>query len=247
MNRDQYFAGRELQCDLTVNDLAVKFDAEIPDGFISGTASTPSVDLHGHRVLPGAFDEAIKNRGFEGGQGIKLLAYHDRTKVAGMIKQLQTVNDRLKIAANLFLNVGYVKDLYEVSKQTKGLNFSVGFKLQDFKFVDDEKDGDILVVEKGDLIEVSIVAFPAQPEAKMEFIKSVDSPSEFEKALIANGWAMSRREAHQLMQLCRNSIHLLDRSVLIDQAPTPKRPLDVSALKACSDLALKAKTLLGAR
>ena len=65
-----------------------------------------------------------------------------------MIKRLETVNDKLKIAANLFLNVGYVKDLYEVSKQTKGLNFSVGFKLQDFKFAEDEKHGEILIVEK---------------------------------------------------------------------------------------------------
>jgi hypothetical protein len=81
----------------------------------------------------------------------------------------------------------------------------------------------------------------------MEFIKSVDTPSEFEKALIANGWAMSRREAHQLMQLCKNSIHLLDPSMLTARAPTPQRPLDVPTLKAASDLAQRAKALLGAR
>ena len=58
-----------------------------------------------------------------------------------------------------------------IAKQNGGLNFSVGFSLEEYTFVDGDKseDGEYLIISQGDLMEVSVVVFPAQLEATMDF------------------------------------------------------------------------------
>ena len=44
---------------------------DVPDGFIAGIASSPTVDCYGHRVMPGAFDASMalfSNESWAGGQ-----------------------------------------------------------------------------------------------------------------------------------------------------------------------------------
>lgn len=254
INRDSFKAGQKLDLDASSQAWVA---ADIADGYVFGTASTPSVDLAGHKVLAGAFDESIErrglNKGITGGPGgVKLLMFHNPTKLAGSINKLVTVNDHLKISANLDLELSYVSEVYTIAKKLGGLSFSVGFSLEKFGFEKDDKHGEILVVEKGDLMEVSVVAFPAQPEATMDFIKEfsfdrVDTPSDFEKALIKQGFALNRNQAHKLMQFCRHSVHLFDPPMPV-QAKTPARPmLDACQLKAASDQIERIKTLFAAR
>jgi HK97 family phage prohead protease len=246
-----YKAGDLVHCDMAFMADAIAADASetIPDGYIAGTASTPSIDLQGHRVLKGAFDESIKAKGLFGPKSIKLLAYHDWHRPAGVIKRLDTVGDDLKIGAQLNLKVGYVKDLHEISKQNGGLNFSCGFLLEKFRFVDDkDTKKDILVVEKGELVEVSVVTFPAQPDATMSFVKEIGadmSPSEFEKLLINNGFALNRNQAHKLMKLCKSAIHLFDPPVSVPAKSSDHPMLDARQLKAATDLTSKVRALLG--
>jgi HK97 family phage prohead protease len=222
-----------------------------PDGFIKGVASTPSTDLYGHKVLKGAFDHSVRRKGLSGPKGVKLLAHHDWQKPAGVIKRLETVGDKLEIDAQLNLQVSYVKDVYEVAKQNGGLSFSVGFTLEDFEFVDEKSaksnDDAYLIIKSGDLMEVSVVCFPACVDAEMTFIKQADTPSEFERALMANGWAHGRNEAQKLHRLIKNSIHLFEPPVLAASKTTPARPvLDAHQLKAATDLTARVKALLGA-
>lgn len=253
MKKDSHRAGEFLRSDLTVQADATPVEI-LPDGFIAGTASTSSVDLHGHRVLANAFDESIQKRGLTGNRGIKLLAYHKWDQWAGHIKRLETVDGQLKIAAQLDLELPYVKQLHHILKQNNGLSFSVGFYLKEYEFIEEDagpdKNGDtnyILEVRKGDLTEVSIVPFPAQPEATMDFVKHAETPSEFEKALIANGWALTRSQAHKLMQLCKNSIHLLTPPSAASQGRSVAHPvLDAHQLKAATDLLAQMRQSLGA-
>ena len=144
-----------------------------PDGFIAGIASTPTVDALGHVVLPGAFDRSIQRKGLRGPGGIRLLDNHFTERVAGQIKRLETVGYSLEIEAQLNLAVSYSRDLYEVATQVGGLNFSVGFRLEEFEIVDAEnsRHGEMLVIKQGDLVEVSVVTFPAQAEAVMSIVK----------------------------------------------------------------------------
>jgi len=253
--REDFKVGDRIELDMSFE---AKTIADAPEGFISGIASAPSTDLYGHRVLAKAFDESIKMKGLSGPRGIKLLAYHDWQKVAGVIGRLQTVGDKLEIDAQLNLNVSYVKDLHEVTKQNGGMNFSVGFRLQEYKFVDEdeEKNDDAwLVVEKGDLMEVSVVPFPAQLEAELTFVKQFDNPatlSEFEKALVAKGLCRSRSEAKKLTLAVKASSHLFHDKVTPEAVAAvivPTHPLlDVALLAPVAELIAKAKaTLSGSR
>ena len=239
--------GDRIECDL---DVTLTSADVLEDGYIKGVASTPKTDLMGHKVLAGAFDKSIKRNGLNGPSGIKLLNHHNMRQVAGNIESLKTIGDELRIEGQLFLDVSYVKDLYIVAKKVGGLNFSVGFELEEFTFVDGEKskDGEYLVIKQGNLIEVSVVTFPAQPEATMDFIKSHETLSELEKALVAGEFCRSRNEAQRLAKYLKANEHLfLDELApgarQIGQADHPL--VDVAQqLKACTDLKERAMRAL---
>lgn len=236
----------ELDMPFIVNDAR----ADLPEGYIAGIASTPATDLYGHKVLKGAFDRSIAKKGLSGPRGVKLLASHNWEKPAGVIKSLKTIGEDLKIEAQLNLNVSYVRDMHEVAKQNGGLNFSVGFTLEEFSFVDGDKsqDGEYLIIKQGDLMEVSVVVFPAQLEATMDFIKSHETMSELEKALVAKQFCQSRNEAQRLGKYLKANEHLfLDRSPPSAGAVSkPAHPLSdvVPQLKACSDQIARVKAVL---
>jgi HK97 family phage prohead protease len=250
----KYKAGDRIELDMGFT-ADTNTDGDTPDGFIKGIASTGITDAYGHKVLPGAFDESIRIKGLNGPTGVKLLAFHDWSKPAGVIKQLQTVDSKLRIEAQLSLKAQYVRDLYEVTKDIGGLNFSVGFMLQEFKFVDEDEeknDGAWLVVEKGNLMEVSVVPFPACEEAQMTFVKNEppNTVAEFERALVAQGICKSRSEAHKITLAVKSSAHLFQgKAPPLVEPPivTPHPMLDVSKLRAATDLAVKVKSMLSSR
>ena len=256
-HRDEYKAGDRIELDMGFK--ADALDADMPDGFIKGIASTSSTDSYGHKVLAGAFDESIKVKGLNGPAGVKLLAFHDWSKPAGVIKQLQTVDGKLRIEAQLSLGASYVRDLYEVTKDIGGLNFSVGFMLDEFEFIEDDEmekhDNAWLVVKKGSLMEVSVVPFPACAEAQMTFVKNepANTVAEFERALVAQGICKSRSEAHKVTLAVKGNAHLFQGKAppLAESPPIviPPHPLlDVSRLQPVAELIAKAKaTLSGSR
>ena len=137
-------------------------------------------------MLPGAFDRSIRQKGLSGPGGIRLLDNHRSDRVAGAITRLQTVRDNLEIDARLNLNVGYARDLYEIAKQVGGLNFSVGFRLEEFEIIDaqNSRRGETLIIKQGELVEVSVVTFPAQAEAQMSIVKQRDAAG-LDPALLA--------------------------------------------------------------
>ena len=112
--------------------------ADTKSGFISGIASSPAVDSYGHSVRAGAFDQSIRNRGRSGPQGVKLLSAHAGFPV-GVIKSLRTVGQDLRIEAELNLELQSARDLHSIIKHSGGLNFSVGFRLEDFEVVEEKK------------------------------------------------------------------------------------------------------------
>jgi HK97 family phage prohead protease len=162
--------------DIEMKSLAV--GENVPDGYVAGWASTPDLDSYRHVVKTGAFDESIALRGLNGPKGVKLLMGHDWEKVAGLIKVLETRKKKLWIEAQLNLNISYARDLYEATKMVGGLNFSVGFMLQDYQIKEDANEAEYLEIKSGDLFEVSIVPFPGNEEATMEFIKSRQAKEE---------------------------------------------------------------------
>lgn len=188
----------------------------LPDGFVAGWASTSSVDLVRDKIMPGAFAKSIEDRGLTGAKGIRLLKDHNPGEVIGVITALEQKGERLWIEANINPNISYAKDLYEVLKMTGGLNFSVGYryKRSDERPVIDDETGlvDHYQITKADLVEVSVVTFPANEEATMEFVKSGEAPAEtlaeFERNLMRAGIAKSRNDARKITLEVKKCPHL---------------------------------------
>ena len=254
--KKQWEAGDKIQCDVSFTPIQLSDASGIPEGYIAGIASTASTDRHGHKVMAKAFDASIKQKGLAGPSGVQLLIGHDWNKVGGKIKKLETVNDNLLLEGQLYLDVGYVKDIHTVLKHNGGLNFSVGFTLEEFHFNDamENEDDPWLIVTKGDLMEVSIVTFPSQKDAVMTFVKmasteaELDTVTDFEKALVADGVCESRSQAHRLTRWAIKNANLLQPKIplLGEKAEaTPPHPLlDVSMLKPMQDLIAKARAQL---
>lgn len=250
----EYKRGDRIECDMVFVSQTL---ADAPDGYIKGIASTPRTDLYGHKVLRGAFDESIKSKGLNGPTGIKLLGGHDPQKVVGNIKRLETVGDDLQIEAQFFLDVGFAKDLYTVSKHVGGLNFSVGFFIEDYEFVDDdeiENESDAwLLIKKGDLDEVSVVTFPAQRDAQMSYIKTATPTTlrELERSFVANGYVQSRSGAKRLIQVMRQNSHLLNsketsEASIAEAIATPAHlGLDAPLLKPMHEYVARMKAVFG--
>lgn len=244
--REDIKAGDRINLDMT---FAATQMADQPDGFIAGIASTPTTDSYGHKVLAGAFDKSIRQKGISGPRGIKLLIHHDWSKPAGVIKKLKTVGDELQMEAQLNLQVSYVKDFYEVSRQNGGMNFSVGFMLGDFEFVEekDAVDNEWLLIKTGDLMEISGVVFPANVDAEMTFIKQAETLSELEKALVAQEFCRSRNEAQKLAKYIKANSHLLlDKTTpAVEPVNEPTHPLlDVKMMQPVREQIAKIKALL---
>lgn len=185
--------------------------------------------------MPGAFDASIKARGLTGPKGVKLLLNHNWTQLAGVIKVLETRQGRLWIEAQLNLDVEYVEDMYSNIKMIGGLSFSVGFFLQEYNIRQDDQNRDYFELVKGDLFEVSVVPFPANSEAIMEFVKFNEPElldlqdgmgeddddddneddfvepatiAEFEKMLVSNGLVKSRNDARLITLEVKQVAHL---------------------------------------
>ena len=124
-----------------------------------------------------------------GPSGVKLLAGHTGLPI-GKITKLFTVGSDLRIEAQLNLELQSVRDLHSVIKHSGGLNFSVGFKLEDFDLVENAKANEPwLIIKRGDLFEVSVVTFPALAEARMDFAKSFTPSPWLAKAMAEAEWA----------------------------------------------------------
>jgi HK97 family phage prohead protease len=156
---------------------------------LAAVATISGVASYGHSVRVGAFDASIRKRGLTGPSGVKLLQGHSGLPV-GRITELRTVGSDLRISAELNTELASVRDLHSVIKHSGGLNFSVGFTLEDFDVDEKAKPNEPwLVIKKGDLHEVSVVTFPALAEARMDMAKSFTPSPWLAKTMADAGWA----------------------------------------------------------
>lgn len=262
--KDRQAVARGKRCELAMaftpadGDIVSKLfgGADAPEGYIAGWASTPDLDLYNHKVMGGAFSEAIKTRGLRGPRAIKLLIGHNWEKHAGEIKVLEYRGDRLWIEAQLNLEISYVKDAYLAAKMIGGTNFSVGFMLQDYEFKEAD-DNEYLQINRGDLFEVSVVPFPGNEDATMTFVKDASAEgddeddvapatiAEFEKALVASGLVKSRNDARAVTQVVKTCAGLFKAKEEPAAPPTKTAPvLDAEKLTELTSLVAKMKAVI---
>lgn len=167
-------------------------------GVFEGYASTfGERDLGGDIVVAGAFTKSLKARG---AKGIRMFADHDTTKRIGVWQDIVEDDKGLYVKGQLLIEKAIGKEAYIDLKSGAFDGMSIGFRT-----IKDKYDGrrKARMLEEVDLLEVSLVSFPMNENARVTAVKTADdfkTIREFEEALI-NGTlpALSAKEAKALL------------------------------------------------
>jgi hypothetical protein len=167
------------------------------DGSFVGYGSTfGNVDLVGDIVEKGAFTKSISKKG---ASGVKLFLQHNSNDIIGKFTDIYEDEKGLVIKGRFFLgNIQKADETHFLMKEGEITQFSIGYRVISKAF---DGNGNTLLKEI-DLIEVSPVTFPANPEAQLVGVKSVKelTEREFEKRLRDDA-GLSQKEAKSLMSL----------------------------------------------
>ena len=203
------------------------------DGAFTGHASVFGVvDDHNEIVAPGAFAKTIAEKG---ARGVKLLWQHAADKPIGVLEDLREDKRGLFVKGRLLLALEQAREAHVLLKSGALDGLSIGFVSRKSER---EPETGFRRITEIDLWEVSLVTFPANPEARIAAAKARASSSErgFEqflreagfsrseaKAITAKGFRAARpsREAEGALEaLCAS----LDRARAILSNPTKDTP-----------------------
>jgi HK97 family phage prohead protease len=138
------------------------------NGEISGYASVFNVeDGYGDVIVHGAFKNAISDS--IRGKKPKLLWQHDINSPIGVIDEICEDSHGLFVKGHLLLEVPKAREVYLLLKNRAIDGFSIGYKIKNNYFKNNKQ-----YLTSIDLLEISIVTFPACEEAIVEDIKSSD-------------------------------------------------------------------------
>lgn len=130
---------------------------------ISGYASVFNiVDSQNDIVQKGAFEDTKP-------ENIKLLWQHDTLKPIGIIKSLYEDDYWLKIQAEINNRILLGKETTELVRQKAIDGLSIGFCAKDFEY---DNQG-VRLLKKVDLMEISVVTFPANRNAGIINVKKL--------------------------------------------------------------------------
>jgi len=183
---------------MTIERKFMTFSAEIKAdgddgkiGKIKGYGSVFGVvDSYGESVEKGAFDKSLKTYGLPA-----MLLQHSSGDVIGVWTKAYEDDKGLVLEGEINLEVQKAREAYALAKQGALKGLSIGFYTRESQY---DKDGirHLLDVE---LIEVSMVTFPANRAANITGVKSAahKSEREFEEFLRDAGY--SRTEAKTIV------------------------------------------------
>jgi HK97 family phage prohead protease len=140
-----------------------EFKAAGDEWLVSGYASTwNNVDLGGDVVLAGAFDRTLAD-----GHRVKFLHSHDPRMVLGVPKALKT--DKKGLFGTFSISKTQLgEDTRTLVKDGALDGFSIGYIARE---VDWTEKGEVRQLKDVDLLEVSLVAMPMNPEALVTSVK----------------------------------------------------------------------------
>lgn len=134
-------------------------------GEIEGYASVfGKLDRNGDIVEQGAFKKAIEE--FSAGKKPKLLWQHDTTEPIGIIDELYEDDHGLFVKAHLLMDLPKAKEVYLLLKNKALDNFSIGYRIRNHFIKNNQKH-----LTDIELLEVSIVTFPACDSATIDAVK----------------------------------------------------------------------------
>ena len=184
-----------------VSEFEVKQDGDSEVGTFRGLASTfGNVDLVNDIIEPGAFAASIKTP-----SKIRMLWQHDTGQPLGTWEEIRETARGLQVKGKLVLGVQRAKEAFELMKAGAIGALSIGFRIPDRdKDVSFDRSTGVRRISKLDLLEVSIVTFPANPKAVVQSVKSaieageVPARPDLERAL-RHEFGFSQRQAKKLL------------------------------------------------
>lgn len=138
------------------------------EGVIEGYASVfGGVDSYGDTIEPTAYDNVISE-----GQKPLMFYQHDRWGVPiGRWEELSVDSKGLKVKGRLNLELKEAQDVYSALKFGSLDGMSIGFRLRDRDYEYD--DNDVCHIKNiSELLEISIVNFPADKSARVMGVKA---------------------------------------------------------------------------
>lgn len=211
MQRNMAFGQKHGGLKLRDFQLNVKAEDIADDGSFSGYGSVFGiVDSYQEVVAKGAFTASLaelraKNR------KVPVLWQHRQSEPIGVYDMLEEDSVGLKVAGRLLVSdVNQAKESLALMKAGAVTGLSIGYFVRKSSY--DEKTGIRTLVEL-DLVEVSLVTFPANDEARIDAVKmklahgSLPTLPEFERFLREAGFSKTKAAvvaAHGLSHLLRS-------------------------------------------
>lgn len=191
--------------------LSVKADGVADDGTFEGYGSVFGVvDSYQEVVAPGAFTESLSELAAKS-RVVPVLWQHRSDQPIGVYDKIAEDETGLLVQGRLLVaNVGQAAEAHALMKAGAVSGLSIGYWVRESSF--DEKTG-IRTLTKLDLVEVSLVTFPANDDARVEAVKfklahgELPNIREFEKLLREAGFSKTQAAVvanHGLSHLLRS-------------------------------------------
>jgi HK97 family phage prohead protease len=197
---------------LKIRDFDLSVKAVSDDGLFSGYGSVfGTVDSYREVVAPGAFAESLAEIKAKG-RPVPVLWQHRSGEPIGVYSSLVEDAHGLKVEGQLIIDgVARAKEAHALMKAGAVSGLSIGYYVREDSW--DEKER-VRTLKKVELVEISLVTFPANDDARVDAIKSklahgsLPTLPEFEQLLREAGFSKSQ----SAVIANRGLKHLLDRS-----------------------------------
>ncbi len=142
-----------------------------PDGTFTGMASTfGNKDLMGDIIEAGAFKKSLKRRP---AKKVKLLHQHDGWSLPlGVFAEIEETPKGLMVKGRLAMGTQQGREVFELMKMGALDALSIGFRVAKDGAIFDRDKG-LRIIKEIDLIEISVVNFPANPRARITGVKGL--------------------------------------------------------------------------
>ncbi|MDX0569823.1 HK97 family phage prohead protease [Sinorhizobium medicae] len=124
-----------------------------------------NVDAYGEKVVPGAFVESLAKHRREG-TNVLMLWQHDPDNPIGVWEDLAEDAKGLYGKGRLILEIQKAREVRALMLQKAIGGLSIGYRE-----IETEPDGNVRLLKKLELYEISPVAFPANRRARIEAVK----------------------------------------------------------------------------
>ncbi|CAO4145536.1 HK97 family phage prohead protease [Methylorubrum extorquens] len=218
------------KASLKIRDFGLDVKAVNEDGSFTGYGSVFGVeDSYGEIVAPGAFTESLTEIAAKG-RPVPVLWQHRSDQPIGIYSSLKEDATGLYVEGMLLKDaVRQASESYALMKAGAVSGLSIGYYVRQSSY--DEKTN-VRTLIKLDLVEISLVTFPANDEARVEAVKSkiahgeLPSLNEFERFLREAGF--SKTKAAVIAN--RGLAHLLRSESAGDPANEPEATKALSAV-----------------